>query len=404
MQERTSDRRLQPRRRRILFATTAIDRSGAGLFEAVCGLASRLAKAPNTTVTLLSSTPRRLTTAETEAWRGVEIVAEVTRSRASAAVSMYRLLSAYKADAFDIVHAHGIWDGASVAASNWAMLNDKPFVLSPHGMLEPWALRHHWAKKALPWVAWERATIQSATVVEAKSRLEANNIWLLGFRNPLAVIPIAVEDRAAPRPHTSPDPIRTCLYVSRIHPKKGVELLIDAWQALKPSGWRLLIAGPDGGAYQRSLERMVETYGIARDVKFIGPVYGNDKWNLFQNAALFCLPSYSENFGIVVAEALSQSIPVVTTTATPWDELAVRNCGWQVSPTCAGIQTALAEAFQMPRENLRRMGEKGCKYVHKCFQWDVITRDTLDLYAWACDGGPPPQSLREWFDSQEAAG
>jgi glycosyltransferase involved in cell wall biosynthesis len=260
-------------------------------------------------------------------------------------------------------------------------------------MLDPWSFEHKRYKKALPWLLWEKQVVRSATVIEVKSRREAHNVMSRGFRNPLAVIPIGLDGYPS-APFKQPlASNRTCLFLSRIHPVKGVENLINAWAVLHPCGWSLVIAGPDGGAYQRSLEQLVAARGLTDSVRFVGPAFGDSKWSLMQSADLFVLPSFSENFGVVVTEALSQGVPVITTNATPWDELADRKCGWQVQPTCDGIQTALSDAFSLSPEELRQMGENGRNYVDACFRWDVIIRDTLDLYTWACDGGPPPRSL-----------
>lgn len=389
----STEPRVRPRRLRVLFVTTAIDRAGAGMFEAVSGLARRLADLPRTEVTLISAAPRPLEPAEVHAWGGVRIVAERARSRASGFLAMHRSLNRIKSDDYDIVHAHGIWGGPSVTAAAWAQTHGKPYVLSPHGMLEPWSMRYHRLKKALPWLLWERGAIGSATVIETKSQLEARNVRSLGFANPLAVIPIALDDDETLITRRDDSGTRTCLFLSRIHPKKGVELLIEAWKALRPQGWRLIIAGPDGGGYQRSLEAVAASAGLAGEIVFPGPAYGSEKRRLIQAAAVFCLPSYSENFGIVVIEALSQGVPVITTTATPWEELVARKCGWQVEPNVAGIQSALKDALSLAPDQLQRMGDNGRHYVDECFRWDVIVRDTLNLYAWACGDGPPPQTL-----------
>lgn len=382
------------RRRRVLFVTTAIARSGAGLYEAVSGLARRIcAPTSGAEVVLVSVTGRSLTPEERADWSGVTIVSEPARSRLAGVRSLHRMLERLPADEFDLIHAHGLWDGAAVASAAWAVRNEKPFVLSPHGMLDPWSFGHKRYKKALPWLLWERNAVCSATVIESKSRKEARNVLRHGFRNPLAVIPIGLD--GFPTPPAKPSRVnqRTCVLLARIHPVKAIENLIEAWAALRPRGWTLLIAGPDGGDYQRTLERLVQENALADTVRFVGPVFGESKWSLLQSADLFVLPSYSENFGVVVVEALSQSVPVITTTATPWEDLQARKCGWQVEPTAPGIQSALEDAVASTPEQLRRMGINGRHYVDECFRWDVIVRDTLDLYAWACGDGPKPPTL-----------
>jgi glycosyltransferase involved in cell wall biosynthesis len=385
-------------RLRVLFVTTAIDRSGAGLFEAVNGLATRLISPnPGAALTVVSVSSTELTQEQRAAWNGVEIVAERASSRIGGIRAIYRSLARLSSNNYDLIHAHGLWDGAAVASAAWAKRNKKPFVLSPHGMLEPWAFEHKMYKKAVPWLLWEKRAITAATVIEVKSRKEARGVASRGFCNPLAVIPIGVDSPPLPRARGEAGPVRTCVYVSRIHPVKGLENLIRAWAAVRPRGWSLAIAGPDGGAYQRTLEQQVVASNLTEQVRFVGPVFGDSKWSLLQSAELFVLPSFSENFGVAVVEALSQEVPVITTTATPWDELVSRKCGWQVEPNSAGIQRALSQAVSLPPDQLRQMGKAGRRYVDDCFRWEFIAAETLSLYAWACCGGAAPRSLHGGF-------
>src|SRR5207248_3046583 len=135
--------------------------------------------------------------------------------------------------------------------------------------------------------------------------------------------------------------LRTALFLGRIHPIKGLSLIIDAWAKLRPRKWQLQIAGPDEVGYRAELEKIVSAVSLSGAVHFSGPVHGEAKDRAFANADLFILPSFSESFGMVIGEALAHGVPVLTTTKTPWSKIAAEGCGWSVAPTSAGVLEGL---------------------------------------------------------------
>jgi glycosyltransferase involved in cell wall biosynthesis len=192
---------------------------------------------------------------------------------------------------------------------------------------------------------------------------------------------------------------RQVLYLGRLHPLKGLELLIEAWgevggthtgwleacptgedDRLKacPTGWELVIAGPDEQGTRTRLEAQARALGLA-NVTFPGPLYGEEKAKALAEADLFVLPSRTENFGIAVAEALGAGLPVITTKGTPWSEIA-GSCGWWVDVNADAIAKALADAMRLSDEERAAMGTRGRELVAAKYQWETVGRAMVGVY------------------------
>ena len=170
-------------------------------------------------------------------------------------------------------------------------------------------------------------------------------------------------------------------------------MLLDVWKKLAPENWLLVIAGNDDSNHLPVIERKISEHGLGERVVIAGPLFGEAKEAAYRNADLFVLPSYSENFGIVVAEALGFGVPVLTTTGCPWQELKTHKCGWWVEPTPAGIETALNEALKTTNEELSSMGRRGRRLVEKNYQWPGIAERMLEFYDWLLDEGRQPDFI-----------
>lgn len=300
------------------------------------------------------------------------------------------------ADAFlattqpDLVHIHGLWHPVVHAGVRAAVRRRLPVVMSLHGMLTGWAWRYHALRKRLAWLAYQRRDLRAAALVHATSALEVREARECGLRAPAVIVPLGVDPPAeAPRPRDSSSG-RTVLFLSRIHPKKGLPALIRAWSAARRPGWRLVIAGPDEGGHQAAVRALAASCGVLDDLTFAGPLYGSDREQAFRDADLFVLPSHSENFGAVVAEALVRGVPVITTRATPWSALAEASCGWWVDDSVEALARALNEALALRPEERAAMGARGRNLVDKPFRWSTVAESMHAAYGWILTGGPPP--------------
>lgn len=293
-----------------------------------------------------------------------------------------------------LVHQHGIWLRSSHEVIHTASKLSLPLVVSPRGMLEPWALNHSKWKKRLAWLLYQKRDLQRVSAFHATAESEAESIRRLGFNQPIAIIPNGVQLPDLTQPsvisHQSASQ-RTALFLSRINPKKGLPMLLDAWKALAPENWRLVIAGNDDSSHLPLVQAKIAEHGLQDQVGVLGPLFGASKEAAFRDADLFVLPSYSENFGIVVTEALSYQVPVLTTRGCPWQELKTKHCGWWVEPTSEGVLSGLKQAFAASDGDLQRMGQRGRELVEAKYQWPGIAERMLEFYQWLINGGKQPE-------------
>jgi len=295
----------------------------------------------------------------------------------------------------DIVHINGMWLHPTHAASRIAHANDTPYILRPAGCLEPWRLRNtrlKRVKKAAYLTLVGKSIMQSAACLHAASAQEAEHFGQIGYRGPITVIPNGVDtnefsngdgsEAEAYWPEVKERPV--VLFMSRLSPEKGLDLLIPVWADLvKSAAYKdalLVIAGPDDRGYQKVVEGMIDGCDAGSKVLLTGMVRGKEKLSLLRRADVFVLPSYSENFGIVVAEALACGTPVVTTTGTPWEQLQQDDAGRWVPPRGPELGEALRELLDMPESQRETMGRRGREMVLEKYNWTKITRQLVTVY------------------------
>ena len=286
----------------------------------------------------------------------------------------------------DLLHIHGLWAPVLVAAAAAASAESVPYVLQPHGMLEPWSLAQSAAKKRLAMTLYQQRLLAKASAVLCCSEKEVEAFDALRLPTPTFVVPNGVDApiTAASYEEALSSVGRTALFLSRLHRKKGVVALVRAWQAAAPPGWALVIAGPDEdgeGARAHALAKA----GQLASIEFTGEVYADRKEALFRRASLFVLPTHSENFGIAVVEAMMRGLPVITTTGTPWSMLDELGIGWCVEPGDLGLRGALASATRMSDDELRGMGARAAEFAQQ-FQWPNVVNTLIASYERALAG------------------
>jgi glycosyltransferase involved in cell wall biosynthesis len=280
----------------------------------------------------------------------------------------------------DVVHLHGTWVPLLAVASYLANFKKIPVVISPHGCLEPVALNHRQWKKKLALVLYQKRVYLKAALMVATAKPELQSIRRLGIKIPVAVIPHGVDVPA--QGVYRHGKVRKLLFLSRIHPIKGLADLVGAWALVRREGWKIVVAGPDEAGHVDAIREKINLLGLTDDFEFLGLVTGDRKEGLFLEAELFVLPTYSENFGIVVAEALSRGVPVITTTGAPWEEINSWRCGWWVAPGVEGIAGALVAAMNTRQDELQEMGRRGIQLVRENYSWERIGRSALEMYRW----------------------
>jgi glycosyltransferase involved in cell wall biosynthesis len=282
----------------------------------------------------------------------------------------------------DLLHDNGIWLPYHHQLSMLASKQGIPRLISTRGMLEPWAVQHKRFKKHIAWHLYQRRDLRYAQLLHATAVKEAVNLERFRLGVPIRVIPNGVDlPELRPVERAARDAgRRTALFLGRICPVKGLLMLIEAWAQVRPSGWRLRIAGPDEAGHREEIERRVFAAGLNDLVSFAGSLEGEAKRDGLFDADLLVLPSHSESFGMVVAEALAHAVPVLTTTATPWSALKERGCGWCVAPSPEALAEGLRQATSRDLATLRAMGAKGRTFVSAQFGWDAVANQLVATY------------------------
>lgn len=296
---------------------------------------------------------------------------------------------------FDEIHLHGMWTPLLALAALIARKKKINLVVSPHGCLEPWALAYKHCKKWLALKSYQGAILRSASLFVATATQELESIRQLGLRQSIAIIPNGVDVGPLPQRDVHKT-IKTILFLSRINPKKGLLDLVESWAIVRRPGWRIVIAGGDEEGYRAKVETLIRAKNLQSDFEFVGFVDGLHKQACFDAADIFILPTYSENFGIVVAEALANELPVISTTGAPWQDLVEHRCGWWVEPGVQGVSSALIKALECNPEELTEMGRRGRQLVIHKYSWEMIGSTALELSEWLADSSKKkPRTVHE---------
>lgn len=286
-----------------------------------------------------------------------------------------------------VIHIHGIWSAPQFQAARWASENGIPFVLTPHNMLGGWIWRRgklRQLKKTVYWNGLVSHAFRRAGAIHALSELERNALREYFPNTRIEVIPngidmqngIAGEQQIATNPGG-----RYLLFLGRLHPVKGLDLLLRAYAELDPmERLPLVIAGgEDSPRYLRSLMGLVDDLNL-ENVRFIGPVRGEEKWRYLRSAWALCAPSHSEGVSMVSLEALSCGTPIVVTNACGFSELDNSGAGYSTETTPAAIASALREVVAWSDSDRAEFGRNASKYVHERFAWQRVTAQYGALY------------------------
>jgi glycosyltransferase involved in cell wall biosynthesis len=306
---------------------------------------------------------------------------------------MHRWLNA-NAGRVDLIHNHSLWMMPNVYPGRVCRRNERcRLVVSPRGTLSRWALSLHAIRKRVFWHLLQAPAVRGAVCFHATAESEYEDIRSLGFRQPVCILPNGVD---VPAIQTSPSADRRqLLFLGRIHPTKGVDILLRAWRAVEHRfpQWELHVAGPDSGGHLAKVQLLAAQLNLHR-VTFRGPLYGEAKRRAYEAASLFVLPTHSENFGMAVAEALASGTPAVVTVGAPWSGLNDEGAGWWIDIGVDPLVACLEEALASPPELLGQMGAAGRHWMTRDFAWRRIGEQCAATYGWLLQGGEAPPWVR----------
>ncbi len=298
------------------------------------------------------------------------------------------------------VHIHGLWQMSTSVAARAARAARKPYLISAHGMLEAWALANKRRKKALYTALFERKNLQDAACLHALTEAEAGDYRRFGLKNPIAVIPngVSVPLEASPEPFFERFPAlrgkRLILFLGRIHFKKGLDILAEAWARVSRQ-WpeaQLVLAGPDFEHTQSAVEKRLAELGVAERVSFTGMLGTELKWSALAAAECFVLPSYSEGLSVSVLEAMGMGLPVIVTEQCNLPHIVTHACGWTIQPEAGALEGALESVLRASAAERSSFGKNGRRLVSERYSWPTIGRQMTAVYDWLA-GGPKPGNV-----------
>ena len=306
----------------------------------------------------------------------------------------------------DVIHTHGIWRFTSATVARRGA-SGVPYVVSPHGMMDGWALRTSRLKKHVARVLFEARHLSGASCLHALNPAEAEALRGYGLTGSVATIPNGVALPGLGEPTAPPWSshfglgAKVLLFLGRLHPKKNVDGLLRAVATLFEQGrlgdWFVGIAGWGQGGHDAELRALTCELGLCARVAFLGALHGADKEAAFHHAEAFVLPSHSEGLPMAVLEAWAHGLPVAMTMACNIPEGFEVGAAKEIGTTSAELVSTLGEFLGYKTEDLTKMGKRGRTLVGENFSWPAIAKRLMDVYQWMLSGGSAPPDVERLY-------
>ncbi|MDA9269677.1 glycosyltransferase [Amylibacter sp.] len=297
-----------------------------------------------------------------------------------------------------IIHIHTLWTYPALVGLRLAKKYKLRVVVSARGMLYAWALRQGRVKKSLAMVFFQKNLLKYASVIHVTEPGELSGIAAMNLTYKSRLVPNGIDLAEFARTNDTSEIVnrfaldidkKHALFMSRIDKKKGLIYLVRAWIELsqKFDEWDLVIAGPlQDKKYYQELNNLIVKASLEKRVHWLGMLNNKERLSVLGLCDLCVLPSYSENFGIVIAEGLAAGLPVITTHGTPWSELDQYNAGWWIELSQSNVTAALSEALNLPKEELFKKGIAG-RSLAKNYSWDIQASKMAEVYEEIFDNG-----------------
>lgn len=303
---------------------------------------------------------------------------------------------------YDLVHTHYLFSYAPTCAALLARQQKIPYIVTPYGMLTPWALQHQRLKKQAYSII-ERHNLNQAVAIHCATELESQDVRNYQVKTPTFVVPYGVHlpayqfqaKQRLRQLYNIPLETPIVLFLSRLHPKKRPDLLLEALSKLATlnTDFHLILAGSGDCDYLTYLTNLVSSLGLAKQTTIPGFVTGVDKNLLIQGSDLFVLPSFSENFGIAVAEAMAAGLPVIVTPGVQIaPDIAQANAGLVIQGELDALVMAIQDLLTSPNRRME-LGENGKRLVNQRYSWNAIAGNLDTVYTAILQGKRLPLPL-----------
>lgn len=378
---------------RVAVLTSSISRKAGGLYFSVSGLNREIAKLVDVKV---FSAFDEYSGLDIHTWDGVKVSLgeQYFSSSVGFQPDLVKRLLDYKPN---LIHLNGIWMYPSVAAFFCTTRFDFPVVVSPRGMLDDWAMQNSWYKKVLPWHFYVKPLLRKAAVIHALTTSEQDSIKDLELGTSTVVIPNGVDSSGACLGNSvdkSEDKLtsiiemaahgkRVVLFIGRLHPKKGVDILMSAWRQFADHSrhrYLLVIAGEGAKDFEVTLHGYLDESGTYNDIFLVGPVYGDRKRRLYESASLFVLPSFSEGQPMAILEALSFGIPCLISKACNIPEAIKSGAALEIEPSERSIVDGLCEFDEKSDSYIANMSAQALNQSRQ-YTWELSARAMVEVYS-----------------------
>ena len=299
-----------------------------------------------------------------------------------------------------LLHCHGLWRTQTRVARQF-IKEGIPIIVSPHGMMDQWAMAHSSWKKEIVWHLWEEQALSSASCLHALCHAEAEAIAKRLPGKPIALIPngislpdLVIQPRELlPWTNDIPDNSRVLLFLGRFHQKKGLEPLMAAWQSVlddaKRAGWWLVFVGFGD---EQKFENQLKSFPVD-NCRAYGPVFDQQKIACYQHSSAFILPSYSEGLPMAALEAMSHGVHCLLSSACNLPEAFSAKAASIAEPDPSKLTITLRSLFSRSDEELTSMGMNGRCLTQQQFDWDNVARQSFEVYQWILGEGPRPSCI-----------
>lgn len=375
LQEMTTETNSSPT---VFHVTAKLSHDGGGVMESLCSLSNELQTSGKVDL-FIGGGGSPLTEAE-QARYDVKNASNFPVQKVGPLLRSRELENALQSQAPDIIHAHTVWGLATRTLSK--LQPNCPYIVSVHGMLEPWTMDQQRWRRRIAWYAWVGNVLRRANCLHALCDAEKQSFRRQGLVNPVAIIPNGIDlpQRSA---YNAAGPI---VFLGRIHPKKGIRELLHAWEDGMP---QLDIAGWDDGGHEQELRELLAEKQLT-NVRFIGSAYGEEKSKLLRGASAIILASHSEGLPMAILEGWSYGVPVIMTDECHLPDGFAANAALRITTDPESIRSVVQRFASLDVAEKSAIGDNGRSLVERKFTWETIAEQFNSVYRWLLGSGPQP--------------